>query len=426
MHETVANAPLAAAPEGALVARVIDGEDRGLAVVIEDAVLVGTSDACELKLRDPTVSRRHASLAPGAVGVIVRDAGSKNGVWLGAVAVREADVPVGTEVRVGSTTLRIEATVTAGARGATPALRHGFGRFVGEAPSLQRVYAALERAAPTDATILVEGESGTGKELLAEAIHEHGARRGGPFVIVDCGTMQETLVESELFGHEKGAFTGADRKHVGAFEAAQGGTVFLDEIGELPLALQTRLLRVLEQRHIKRVGGTARIPIDVRVVAATNRNLDKEVDEGRFRLDLFHRLAVVLVRVPPLRERRGDLERLARHFAAQHGRPDALTPAVLERIARHDWPGNVRELRNYVERVTLLGDAAEAIPARSGQSGFDAAASSGLPYRVARAQALDAFTDAYVASMLAAHDGNVSAAARAAGIARRYFQRLKG
>jgi len=413
---------------GALSLTVIDGPDRGKSVVVNEEALVGTSSACELVLTDPTVSRRHASFAPSAAGLRVRDQGSKNGVRAHGVILADADVPPGTELVLGNTRLAVT-PAGAVARGRETAItRESFGRFVGAAPSLQRMYAQLERAAPAEATILLEGGSGTGKELLAEAIHENSPRRDAPFVIVDCGTLSETLVESELFGHEKGAFTGADQRHLGAFESASGGTVFLDEIGELPLPMQTRLLRVLEQRHVRRVGGNARIHVDVRVVGATNRNLEREVDEGRFRLDLFHRLAVVLVRVPSLAERLSDLPRLARHFAASFGHADAFDDAALERAMQHAWPGNVRELRNWVERLVLLGDAAGATAApraRSDATSFDAIASADQPYRIARARAVEAFTDAYVAQMLARHGGNVSAAARAAGIARRYFQRLR-
>ncbi len=419
----------AASPlSGSLTLRVVAGPDLGKRIEVDDEVLVGTSEACDLVLTDPTVSRRHASFTPSAAGMRVRDQGSKNGVLAHGLVLGDAEVPAGAELVLGNTRLAVTPAAASIRLRAPLTSRESFGRFVGAAPSLQRMYAQLERAAPSDATILLEGASGTGKELLAEAIHENSPRQGKPFIIVDCGTLSETLVESELFGHEKGAFTGADRRHLGAFESANGGTVFLDEIGELPLPMQTRLLRVLEQRHVRRVGGNDRLPIDVRVVAATNRNLEREVDEGRFRLDLFHRLAVLLVRVPSLAERLSDLPRLARHFATGFGRADAFDDAALERAMRHTWPGNVRELRNWVERLVLLGEAAGAMPtprAASDASSFEAIAAADQPYRIARARALETFTDTYVAQMLARHGGNVSAAARAAGIARRYFQRLK-
>jgi transcriptional regulator with PAS, ATPase and Fis domain len=288
------------------------------------------------------------------------------------------------------------------------------------------VYLSLERAAGSDATVLLEGDSGTGKELIAEGLHETSGRANGPFVVVDCGAVSENLLESELFGHERGAFTGADRSRVGAFEAAHGGTVFLDEIGELGLPLQTRLLRVLDQRTVRRLGSQHVIDLDVRVIAATNRNLEREVEESRFRLDLFHRIAVVLIRVPPLRERDGDVELLARHFVKECGaNPSILTDEVLARMAAHGWPGNVRELRNYIERLALLGEGAVQLSGGGSTNPLEQAAASGLPYRQARAQVLERFTERYVEFMLARHDGNVSAAARASGVARRHFQRLK-
>jgi DNA-binding NtrC family response regulator len=241
-------------------------------------------------------------------------------------------------------------------------------------------------------------------------------------VVVDCGSLPEALAESELFGHERGAFTGADRRRIGAFEQAARGTIFLDEIGELPLALQTRLLRALESRRVRRVGGAEWIPLDVRVIAATNRALENEVEAGRFRLDLFHRLAVVLIRVPSLRERPSDVPVLARAFAERLGKGVAFDDVLLARLASHAWPGNVRELRNYVERQAVMGDATlEAIRTSGGAD----PATSGLPFRQARDAAVERFTEKYVTDMLARHGGNVSAAARAAGIARRYFQMLK-
>lgn len=426
MGTTFAMSPVAG-PRERLRVVVASGPDAGQGVTVVRSVLVGTSDVCDLRLTDRTVSRRHLTLEPWGVGLRVRDQGSRNGTWLDEARLVEAEAPPGVEVRIGATVLRIEQVFEEdeAADRAAPE-RTGFGRFLGAAPSLAPVYDQLERVAPSRATILIEGESGTGKELLAEAIHEQSPRAGASFVVVDCGSVSGNLLESELFGHERGAFTGADRVRVGAFEAAQGGTVFLDEIGELEMSLQTRLLRVLDRRQIRRLGSQRVIEVDVRVVAATNRNLDREVEESRFRLDLFHRLAVVLIRVPPLREREGDVERLARYFFGLYGRPDQeLSDDVLARMRSHSWPGNVRELRNHVERLSLLGEAAEPITTGARSDPILSAATSGLPYRQARAQVLESFTERYVRDMLDRHDGNVSQAARAAGVARRHFQRLK-
>jgi len=420
-------------PSATLRLVVVEGPDAGSSVVLEGPVLIGTSESCDLRLSDPTVSRRHAAVAPAAGGVRVRDEDSRNGTFIGAVRVRDADVAAGAELRVGTTLLRIEssASIAAAASGAPPApaaiTAAAFGRFLGRAPVLVPMYARLERAAAGDSTVLLEGESGSGKELLAEALHEQGPRAGGPLVIIDCGSVPETLIESELFGHERGAFTGADRARAGAFEQADGGTIFLDEIGELPLGMQTRLLRVLDRRQLRRVGGSETRSVDVRVVAATHRSLEREVEDGRFRLDLYHRLAVVLVRVPPLREREGDVELLARHFVTSwNARPDdVLGPDTLERLRRQAWPGNVRELRNQIERLVLLGDAAEWARASAPLPAGVDPATSGLPYRQARALALETFSMRYAEDMLGRHANNVSRAARAAGVARRHFQRLK-
>ncbi len=406
---------------------------------------VGSSERCDLSLSDRAVSRRHLVAEKAGVGVRVVDQGSRNGTWMGDCRVGEVELVPGATIRLGGSVLQVEvgkgvevgrgdeverlpgmgASVPGhgGSRPSRP--QDHFGRFVGSSVQVQPMYAQLAKVAPTDATVLLEGESGSGKELLAEAIHERSRRASAPFIVVDCGAIAETLIEAELFGHERGAFTGADKARAGAFERAHGGTVFLDEIGELPIGLQTRLLRVLDRRHVARIGSSQRIDIDVRVIAATNRNLEHEVEESRFRLDLYHRLAVVEIRVPPLRERDQDVELLARRFATTLGaEANLISPEVVRRLRSHAWPGNARELRNYVERLVLLGEHAPEL--RGVADPFNDAARSGLPFRQARASLLDSFTSAYVEDMLQRHDGNVSRAAAAAGVARRYFYRLKG
>ncbi len=387
---------------------VASGPRAGAAVLLDREITVGTSEACDLRLEDRTASRRHLAVRPSAVGARVVDQDSRNGTWVGDERVHDVELPLGTELRVGETVLRVTQAgddVPRESQQAAPPT--SFGRFLGAAPVLAPLYARLERVSATSAAVLLEGESGTGKELLAEAIHERGPRAERPFLILDCAAVPLNLVEARLFGHERGAFTGADRARPGAFELAHGGTVFLDEIGELPLEVQSRLLRVLDRGQVARIGAAKPIDVDVRVIAATNRDLEREVEDGRFRLDLFHRLAVVLLRIPPLRERTGDVELLAG-------------------LARHRWPGNVRELRNQIERLVVLGES-ELI----GASGSEPTAratdrwSPEMPFRQARALALAQFTEQYVASILERHGGNVSAAARAAGLARRYFQQLK-
>jgi transcriptional regulator with PAS, ATPase and Fis domain len=404
---------------------VVSGPDQGASVPIDGEVLVGTSEACDLRLNDRAASRRHLLIRPGRIGVRVVDQESRNGTWQGEHLIYEAELAVGGELRLGATVLRFEIEPCEEGEKPVPSnpARHGFGRFLGAAPCLGPVYDRVQRVAPTDSTVLLEGESGTGKELLAEAIHDGSQRASGPFVVLDCGAMPDTLIEARLFGHERGAFTGAERAQPGAFEAAAGGTVFLDEVGELPPSVQTRLLRVVDRRQVCRLGSQKTIDVDVRVIAATHRNLEREVEESRFRLDLFHRLAVVLIRLPPLRERPEDIEPLAREFLRLYGGADGLlTNEVLTRMREHRWPGNARELRNHVERLVVLGEA-EAL-SRDGGGGAGDPPPETIPYRRARALAVERFTTTYVEEVLARHAGNVSAAARAAGVSRRYFQRL--
>jgi len=289
---------------------------------------------------------------------------------------------------------------------------------------MRKLFAFLAKVAASEINVLIEGESGTGKELVAAEIVQRGPRAERPFVIVDCGAISPNLVESELFGHVRGAFTGAERDRVGAFETADGGTVFLDEIGELPLELQPKLLRTLEAKEIRRVGETRPRKVNVRVIAATNRDLEREVNRSRFREDLYFRLAVMSVRVPPLRERLEDLPILIRGFLSTLGVPDQLElfPArVLSELAAHDWPGNVRELRNYVERTVVLK---EPLPAGTRQTSPPSDVDLRLPFKVAKDAVVDAFERSYIAALLDEAGGNISRAARKAGMDRMYLHRL--
>jgi two-component system, NtrC family, response regulator HydG len=309
--------------------------------------------------------------------------------------------------------------------------------MIGGAPAMRAVYRVIERAAPTDMTVLITGESGTGKELVARALHEQSRRRAGPFVALNCAAIPAELVESELFGHVKGAFTGADRDRRGAFEAASGGTLLLDEVADLALPAQAKLLRVLEERAITRIGTHESVRVDVRMVAATNRPLDRLLAEGAFREDLLYRLAILQLHLPPLRERREDIIPLAIHFTAQYAQQYSLPPRPLAQDARrallaHDWPGNVRELRNCIERALVLADgdeiAARDLPATvSGSTAVlrpaDAAAAS-LPFADARERALLDFEKGFLAAALERHDGNISATARAVGLHRQSLQKL--
>ncbi|HUS33403.1 MAG TPA: sigma-54 dependent transcriptional regulator [Kofleriaceae bacterium] len=307
------------------------------------------------------------------------------------------------------------------------ALRRGAPLIVGEDPKLKQVTIAMHRAAASDATVLIEGESGTGKELFARAVHALSPRADGPFVAINCAAIPETLLETELFGHEKGAFTGATRSRAGAFESAAGGTVFLDELGELPLELQPKLLRALEERTVKRVGGDERIPLDVRVIAASNRNLRQMVNRGTFRADLYYRLNIVRLEVPPLRERRDDIALLATNFWEQlsgsHGAEPP--PGLVEHLSQQDWPGNVRELRNSVERAFLMQDTElwkELESPTSSDTAYDF--DDSLTFRAAKERATSQWERWYVAELVQRSGGNLSKAARAAHMDRTHLREL--
>jgi two-component system response regulator GlrR len=295
-----------------------------------------------------------------------------------------------------------------------------FGDAIGKSPEMQRLFSLLTRVAPTESTILLTGESGTGKEVIAEGIHHRSRRAKGPFIVFDCGAVVPGLIESELFGHEAGAFTNAVRTRSGLFADASGGTLLLDEIGELPLALQPKLLRALAKGEVRRIGSSAATPVDVRVIAATHRNLERAVAAGRFRADLYFRLAVVVVRVPPLRLRPEDVPALARHFIARMVSEDkaraVLTPGVVAALTAYDWPGNVRELRNVVERLLAVGDLGTAL-------GRDVPAEP-ENYYVSKRNAIDRFERAFVRVSLDACNGIVTRAAKRAGISRQMFHRL--
>ncbi len=356
--------------------------------------------------------------------MLLRDLGSTNGTRVNGVPVERAYLLPGATIVLGQAELRVE---SAGETSELLSPEDRYGRALGTCPAMRRIFALLPRLAAADATILLEGETGTGKSLLAEAIHEASPRAAGPFVVVDCGAIPPTLIESELFGHEKGAFTGAATARVGAFESARGGTLFLDEIGELPLEMQPKLLRALEERVVKRVGGNDSIRLDLRLIAATNRELREEVNRGRFRSDLYYRVATMRLRVPPLRERREDIPLLAAHFYAQYA-PGGEPPAeLITSLVRQDWPGNVRELRSAVERAVLLDD-----PEVWGDLGDRGAAASpaaaalvdGLSFRAAKERAVAEWERAYVQALIERHGRNLSRAARAVRMDRNHLREL--
>jgi transcriptional regulator with GAF, ATPase, and Fis domain len=390
---------------------VVDGPDRGArAVSSDDELTIGTAPGCQLQVTDSAVSRHHCAIRVTARGLELRDLGSTNGTLVGDHEIVRGYIRSGARLRLGTTTVVV--TILADEIAQPLASESTFGDLVGASPAMRRLYPLVERCAQTDATVLIEGETGTGKELVAEAIHLASARRTKPFVVVDCGALPRQLTESELFGHVRGAFTGAEADRIGAFEQAEGGTIFLDEIGELALDLQPLLLRALENHTIRRVGTNDQRAVDVRVVAASHRDLRALVNEKRFRADLYYRLNVLRVVVPPLRDRAGDVRLLATHFW-QMFRPDQPAPEdLLVELEAQTWPGNVRELRNMVERAVLVGHT------RS-ESDDDA-----LPYGEAKDRAIGDWERRWLVRLLQAHDHNISRAARAAQMGRSYLRQL--
>jgi len=403
--------------------RVIEGPDRGLERRLGGgAVRIGTSVASDLQLTDPTVSRLHCELRNVDGTVRIVDCGSTNGTHVDGVRVHVAELVGGARVRLGGTVLGIATAGEPVALELSP--RHRFGEVIGASIEMRRIYAVLERVAPTEASVLIQGETGTGKELVARSIHDVSARAGGPFVVVDCGAIAENLIESELFGHVRGAFSGAVSDRRGLVEEADGGTLFLDEIGELPLSLQPRLLRVLESLEVRRVGGNGSRRVDIRVVAATNRPLAHAVNRGTFREDLYYRLAVVEVVLPPLRARPEDIPLLAEHFFRRYAGDQEPVPPGLQALSSRAWSGNVRELRNYVERSVSLGYASAAGAPAPPPPRAEPVVPVHLPLKDARAAWNEQFERVYVEALLARTGGNVTRAAELAGVNRRSLQRL--
>jgi DNA-binding NtrC family response regulator len=382
---------------------------------------IGTHSSNDVVLRDPAVSRFHCKLTYESSRWRLQDSGSLNGTLLDDVRVRDADLGDQGVIALGDSVLHLRASE--GIEVPLPNVE-SFGSLLGASVPMRKLFAFLEKVAGSEINVLIEGESGTGKELVAAEIVQHGPRAESPFVIVDCGAISPNLVESELFGHVQGAFTGAERERIGAFETANTGTVFLDEIGELPLELQPKFVRALESREIRRLGETKARKVDVRVIAATNRDLEREVNKGRFREDLYFRLAVTCVRLPPLRERADDLPLLIRGLLATLGIPDQIrlfSPQILAELAAYDWPGNVRELRNYVERTVVLKEPVLALQRQEPSAGD---VDLRLPFKMAKDSMVDAFERNYVAALLDAADGNISQAARAGRMDRMYLHRL--
>ena len=390
-----------------------------------ERIVIGADAKADLVIDDPATSKFHCEIRFADGGCFVRDLGSRNGTTVDRVPVLDAPLRDGALLGCGRVQLRFQLGI--GQRELTLSSRDRFGRLRGASIPMRAVYALLETAATANTTVLLQGESGSGKDLAAESLHAESARRDGPFVVVDCGAIPPALLESELFGHEAGAFTGATSSRSGAFELAQGGTIVLDELGELALDLQPKLLRVLDRHEIQRVGSSQRIAVDVRVIAATNRDLKAEVNAKRFRSDLYFRLAVLVVRMPPLRERMTDVPLLVDAVLDEIGDRDSqmarafASGTMLPELLRHAWPGNVRELRNYVEACIVRQDSAVAAPRpSSGEPVIDVT----RPLRVVRDEWVKHVERRYLEQLLLVHGGNVSAAARAAGIDRVHLHRL--
>ena len=416
--------------------RVVAGPDQGKEHMLDEGTtMVGTHADNDLVLTDATVSRYHLEIRVRRDGIEIRDLDTTNGTKHGGARIGSVVLSGAARLRLGKhTEMDVEPVDTNVDLGEWSGDR--FGDVLGTTAPMKRLFALLSKAAPTEATILLQGETGTGKEAIAEAVHRNSRRNKGSFVVVDCGSIPHELIASELFGHAKGSFTGAGADKEGLIEAANHGTLFLDEIGELALDLQPQLLRVLDRRQVRRVGETQSVDVDIRVIAATHRDLRAMVKAGQFREDLYYRLAVVATFVPPLRERKADIPALATWFAEKMGRGSfAQSPSLIDQLQKHDWPGNVRELRNVVERALSLGEAALAdlsdsrpsMPAvteetvEKRQSNPDVLE---LPFKEAKAQLVEAFERDYLVALLARHHGNISRAASEAGIDRNYIHRL--
>ncbi len=411
------------------------GPGAGRALAMSSALAtVGRHPTNDLVLNDPQVSGVHLELRRVGDRVHVRDAGSTNGTWMGQHRIGEMELSAGAEITVGTTVLRVDRDDT----GATASVSKSgaFGALVGRSTEMLELFAILERVAPKSLGVLVQGETGTGKEEVARALHARSPRAEHPFVVIDATALPETLAESLLFGHEKGAFTGAEQRRAGYFEAASGGTVFIDEIGELPAPLQAKFLRVLERQEVVRVGGHAPVKVDVRVVCATHRDLRHEIEAGRFREDLYYRVAHVRVMMPPLRDRTEDVpllcERLLASLAGPKGETVRLEPDAVEFLRAQPWPGNVRELRNVLSRASAMAQdgvirradvAGEGFGFRGTRQERDALDLSGT-FSDAKDRSIERFEAAYLAALMKRCAGNLSRASREADLARHHLRDL--
>jgi len=417
---------------------VIAGRDEGAEVPLDGPTEIGADPECKLVLSDPAVSRKHVLVTVTGGKIMVKDLGSRNGTHFQGVRIKEAEVPLGAVLTLGKSQVAVFSRWFT--REVAPSQERQFGDLLGESLGMREVFAILERVSPADVPVLVEGETGTGKELVARSVHAASPRAKGPYVVSDCGSIPSELAESELFGHKRGAFSGAVADRQGAFQRADGGTLCLDELGELPLDLQPKLLRVLETGEVRPVGDDTPRKVDVRVVASTNRDLHAEVHRGRFRRDLLYRLEVVKVRMPPLRSRPEDIPVLVRHLVrAKLPEDDTVEGPNLAKLLAYSWPGNVRELRNILLRAFTLGQKPGGPPVRFSELVFNLGPGSAMPtmlgpelpgvgspmpYKAAKSLVLMNFDRAYVTTLLERHDNNVQRAAEAAGVSRKFIYDL--
>ncbi|TFH16626.1 MAG: FHA domain-containing protein [Lentisphaerales bacterium] len=414
---------------------VIDGAQQGDEIVLEsERFTMGSSPQNDMVIVDPAVSKQHCEIQLFPQGYLIRDLESTNGTFVHGVRVTDAFLNDGSEITLGTTRLLfcpLQATTEF-----TLSDNDMFGRVIGKSIAMKKLFYIAETYAPTDTTILIEGATGTGKEILAEEIHNHSKRRDGPFVVIDCGALSHGIVESELFGHTRGAYTGAATDRMGAFEQANGGTIFIDEISELDLMLQPKLLRVLEKKEVRRMGSNKMKHVDVRIICATNLSLEKQVNSSRFREDLYFRISIAKIVLPPLRNRKEDISLLTQHFLKEFtGEEDAGKLINLQKTMQafneYDWPGNVRELRNLVEMTAhapegMIDPGAHMYLGRMGNAPSSTAAHQydESPFKEAKNRVIGDFEEHYLRELLDRNEWNVSKAAREADIERVYLIRL--
>lgn len=409
----------------------------------KDTIRIGSGSSNDIQIDDDTASRDHAEIIKDKQGYLIRDLGSTNGTFVGSVQIKEVYLTPKSTIRIGQTKIRFHAQDEH--LDIYPSQKSKFGSLIGQSMAMRKIFGILEKVAPTNVSVVIGGETGTGKELVARAVHEHSKRSKNNIVIFDCGAVAENLIESELFGHEKGSFTGATNARQGAFELADGGTIFLDEIGELSMDLQPKLLRVLETGEIKRVGADRPKHVNVRVVCATHRNLKEMAKQGTFREDLYFRLNVVSIFLQPLRRRKDDIPLLVEHFfkvaqktVGNDAKVQGINPEAMEVLENYPWPGNIRELKNAIDRaysfcdsdqieVSHLPEYLQGISSQMSEddgAGVDVDVDVSVPFKEAKEQWIENFEKDYLIKLLKKNDLNISQAAKEAGIDRKSVQRL--